>query len=81
MDDDNSYQTQAEECLEKAKGAEEADKWGWLMLAESFFRLADFRRHVKDELGVAEERVSEYAPKTHTNGATVSFMTKFRELF
>jgi hypothetical protein len=81
MADDTPYQTQAEECLEKAKAAKEADKWGWLMLAESFFRLSDFRRQVKDELGGAENRVSEYAPKSRANGAAISIITKFRELF
>jgi hypothetical protein len=81
MNDDSPYQTQAEECLEKAKAAKEADKWGWLMLAESFFRLSDFRRHVKDEVAGAENGVSEYAPRARVNGAAASIITKFRELF
>ena len=72
----------AEECLRKAKGADkEPDKWSWLMLAESFFRLSDFREKVNGELGVAEHEVSEFAPKARANGAAGSIMTKFRELF
>jgi len=51
------------------------------MLAESFFRLADFRQHVKSELGVAERAGAEFAPKSRVNGAAGSIVAKFRELF
>jgi hypothetical protein len=82
MTEDNSYRARAEDCLQKARDADKgADKWSWLALAESFYRLSDFRNHVKDELGDTERTVSEYAPKTRANGTDRSFMDKFRELF
>ena len=82
MTEDNRYQARAEDCLQKARAADkEGDKWSWLMLAESFFRLSDFRKHVKHALGDTERRVSEYAPKDRANGTAGSFMDKFRDLF
>jgi hypothetical protein len=82
MTEDNLCRAHAEDCLQKAMDSEkEADKWSWLMMAESFFRLSDFRKHVTRELGDAERPVSEYAPKTRASGTTSSFMNKFRELF
>jgi hypothetical protein len=82
MTEDNPYRVRAEDCLQKARDADkEADKWSWLMLAESFFRLSDFRKHVKHELRDTERPVSEYAPKGHANGTASSFTNKFRELF
>jgi len=81
MTEDSPYRARAEDCLQKARDAEKgADKWSWLVLAESFFRLSDFRNHVKRELGDTERPISEYAPKT-ANGTASSFMNKFRELF
>ena len=57
MTEDNPYQAHAEDCLQKARAADkEADKWSWLMLAESFFRLSDFRKHVKHALGDTERQ-------------------------
>ena len=59
-----------------------APECGWSRLRRGgFFRLSDFWRHLKDELGTAENRVSEYAPKTRVNGTPVSIVAKFRELF
>ncbi|MFZ3339065.1 MAG: hypothetical protein WA889_06900 [Xanthobacteraceae bacterium] len=82
MTEDSPYRARAEDCLQKARDAEKgADKWSWLVLAESFFRLSDFRDHVKHELGDTERPVSEYAPKARANGTAGSFMNKFRELF
>lgn len=82
MTEDNRYRAHAEDCLQKAIDADkETDKWSWLMLAESFFRLSDFRKHVIHELGDTERPVSEYAPKARANGTASSFMNKFRELF
>ena len=81
MIEDNPYRARAEDCLQKARDADKgADKWSWLVLAESFFRLSDFRKHVKHELGDTERPISDYAPK-RTNGAASSLMNKFRELF
>ena len=82
MTEDNPYRARAEDCLQKARDAEKgADKWSWLVLAESFFRLSDFRNNVKHEPGDTEHPVSEYAPKASANGTASSFMSKFRELF
>ena len=82
MIEDNPYRTGAEDCLQKARDAEKgADKWSWLVLAESFFRLSDFRDHVKHEPGNIEQPVSEFAPKARANETASSFMNKFRELF
>jgi hypothetical protein len=82
MIEDNPYRARAEDCLQKARDADKgADKWSWLVLAESFFRLSDFRKHVNHELGNTEHPVSEYAPKHPANGTAGSFMNKFRELF
>ena len=81
MTEDSPYRARAEDCLQKARDADKgADKWSWLVLAESFFRLSDFRNHVKHEVGDTERPVSEYAPKARANGTASSFMNKFREL-
>jgi len=82
MTEDNLRRAHAEDCLQKAMNSEkEADRWTWLMMAESFFRLSDFRNHLPHELGDTERPVSEYAPKARTSGTISSFMEKFRELF
>lgn len=82
MSEDNTYRARAEDCLQKAIDADkEADKWSWLMLAESFFRLSDFRKHVNYERRDIERPISDYAPKAHANGIALSFMDKVRELF
>ena len=49
------YQTQAEDCLQKARNSnKEADKWSWLVLAENCFRLSDLRKSGIPERGNAE---------------------------
>jgi hypothetical protein len=64
MTEDDLYRARAEDCLQKARDADkEADKWSWLVLAESFFRLSEARDHVKHGLGNTEQPVSEFAPK------------------
>jgi hypothetical protein len=68
------------QCLPKARDAG-ADKWSWFVLAESFFRLSDFRDYVKHELKDTDRPVSEYALKARANGPAASFINKFRELF
>jgi hypothetical protein len=80
--EDIPYRARAEDCLQKARDADKgSDKWSWLVMAESFFRLSDFRTYAKHEQGDTEHPVSEYAPKARANGTASSFMNKFRELF
>lgn len=75
------YRTQAEDCLQKARNSDkEADKWSWLVLAESYFRLSDLRKSGIPERGNAELAVSEYAPKARPNWMASSIRNKLREL-